>query len=121
MSELHFDKEEERQIPRERSSTIEILCVIGFIAALFAIPEGFVEVMRQRASFSSLVDAFFAVVFTFCLVGFWKMRRWAVFIYTGAWVIYEILLILAGHWSALTVPIPVVLIAAGFRNLWRMT
>jgi hypothetical protein len=121
MSDLRFENEDERQIPRERSSMIEILCVLGFITALFVIPECFAGVMRQGASFSSLVDAFFSLVFTFCLVGFWKMRRWAVFIYAGAWVIYEIILIVTGHWSALTVPIPVLLIAAGFRNLWRMT
>lgn len=121
MSELHFGSDGEQQIPRERSSTIEIVCVIGFIAALIAIPEGFAEIVRHGASFSYLVGAFFPMLFTLCLIGFWKMRRWAVFIYTGAWVIYEILLVISGHWSALTVPIPLVLIAAGFKNLWRMT
>lgn len=121
MSDLHFEPEDERQIPRERSNGIEILCAIGFLAALFWIPQGFTDAWRQGLSWYSLADVLFPVASTVCLVGLWKMRRWAVYTFTGVWIANQIFLLLTGHWSAITVPLSALLIITGFRNLWRMT
>ena len=121
MSDSHFEPPDEQRIPSGRGGGIEIVCVFGFLAALFVIPQAFARVWQEGASMRSLSAAVFPVVFVICLVGFWKMRRWAVFAYTGTWIISQIVLLLFGHWSILTVPIPALVIAVGFRNLWRMT
>jgi len=41
--------------------------------------------------------------------------------YAGTWVAYEVVVLLFDHWSVATVPIPLLIIAVGFRNLWKMT
>jgi hypothetical protein len=121
MSEPDFEMQGEQQIPRGRSSAIEILCVLGFLAALYWVPQGLGEAWRQGLSWSSFAAVFFPVASVVCLVGFWRMRRWAVYAFAGLWVANQIVLLLVGHWSALTVPLPVLLIIVGFKDMWRMS
>lgn len=120
MSDQNPPQPNEQPIPAGRGGDIEIVCFFGFLVALFVIRQAFGEMYRQGASWRSLLGIAFPLVFTVCLIGFWKMRRWAVFTYTGAWICAQILLLLTGHWNILTVPVPALVIAVGFRNLWKM-
>ena len=111
---------DERPISAGRSGDIDIICALGLLTALFVIPQAFADAFQQGASWRSLLGVAFPLVSAACLVGFWRMRRWAVFTYTGTWLVSQILLLSTGHWSVLTVPVPALIIAVGFKNLWRM-
>jgi hypothetical protein len=113
-------RSDEQPVPAGRSGDIEIICALGLLVALFVIPQSIAAVVREGGSWGSLLDVVCPLLFAACLVGFWRMRRWAVFTYTGAWALSQILLLSTGQWSVLTVPVPALVIAVGFRNLWRM-
>jgi hypothetical protein len=121
MSDLMSESPDEHQRPPGRGGDIEICCAFGFVAALFVIPQAFAEVWRQTGSWRSVLGAGFCVTLLVGLIGIWKLRRWAVFMYAGTWVAYEVVVLLFDHWSVATVPIPLLIIAVGFRNLWKMT
>jgi hypothetical protein len=120
MSDPQVQRSDEQPVPAGRSGDIEIICALGLLVALFVIPQSLAAVLREGASWRSLLGVTFPLVFAACLIGLWRMRRWAVFTYAGVWALSQILLVSMGQWSVLTVPVPALVIAVGFRNLWRM-
>jgi len=54
------------------------------------------------------------------MIGLWKMRKWAVYIYTGFCVINQVVLLAMGAWNILALLIPGIVIAIAFANLSKM-
>lgn len=103
-----------------RPLAITILCVIGFIGALFTIPVMFTDIPGQLHPWYPPLLLFSAVVGAACLVGFWKMRRWALYTYTGFSLVNQVVLLEMGQWSLLAILPPLTVIAIGFMYLHRM-
>jgi hypothetical protein len=61
-----------------------------------------------------------AVVGAACAVGFWLMRRWALYLYTAMFVINQIVLLAMGVWTIMAVILPAIVIAIGFVYHSRM-
>ena len=107
-------------LPAVRPVAITVICVLSIIGALFAIPLVFTDVARQIGAWYPPYLAFSAVIGAICMIGFWKMRRWAVFTYTAFCAINQIVLLLTGHWNVLAILLPGIVIAIGFVYLSRM-
>ena len=103
-----------------RPTAITVICVIGFIGALFTIPLIFSDIARKIGTWYPPFLAFTAVVGFICMVGLWKMRRWAVFTYTGFAALNQIVMLAMGVWSILALLIPGIVIAIGFTYLSKM-
>jgi hypothetical protein len=107
-------------LPAVRPVAITVICVVGIIGALFTIPLVFSDIARQIGAWYPPYLAFSAVIGGICMVGFWKMHRWAVFIYTGFCAINQMVLLVTGHWNIFAILLPGIVIAIGFSYLSRM-
>jgi hypothetical protein len=103
-----------------RPLPITIVCVIGFIGALFTIPAMFTDIPGQLHPWYPSLLLFSTVVGAVCLVGFWKMRRWAVYTYTAFTIVTQGVLFQMGHWNLFAIVPPGSVIAIGFIYLPRM-
>jgi len=107
-------------LPAVRPVAITVICVVGIIGAVLAIPLVFTEIARHIGAWYPPYLAFSAVVGGICMIGFWKMRRWAVFTYTAFCAINQVILLVTAHWNAFALLIPGIVIAFGFAYLSRM-
>jgi glycerol-3-phosphate acyltransferase PlsY len=103
-----------------RPVAITVICVLSGIGALIAIPLIFSEAARSIGTWYPPYLAFGAVVGLACTVGFWLMRKWAVYLYTALVVLNQIALFSMGVWNVLALAIPLVVIVVGFIYLSRM-
>jgi len=103
-----------------RPTAITVVCVIGFIGALLAVPLVFTDIARKTGPWYPPYLAFGALVGFVCMVGLWKMRKWAVFTYTGLAALNQIVLLTMGLWNIFSLLIPGIVIAIGFTCLSKM-
>jgi hypothetical protein len=103
-----------------RPTAITVICVIGFIGGLFTIPLIFTDIARNIGAWYPPYLAFSAVVGFACMVGLWKMRRWAVFTYTGFVALNQIVMLMMGVWNVFVLLIPGIVIAIAFTYLSKM-
>jgi len=103
-----------------RPTAISVICVIGFIGGLFTIPLIFTDIARIIGAWYPPYLAFSTVVGFVCMVGLWKMRRWAVFTYTGFVALHQIVMLMMGVWNVFALLIPGIVIAIAFTHLSKM-
>lgn len=103
-----------------RPTAITVICVIGFIGAAFTIPLIFSDIAHKIGAWYPPYLAFSAVVGFVCMVGLWKMRRWAVFTYTGFVALNQLVMLMMGVWNLFALLIPGIVIAIAFTHLSKM-
>ena len=103
-----------------RPTAISVICIISVFGMLSILPLIFSDNARKIGAWYPPLLAFSAVLGAVCIVGFWMMRRWAVFTYTALCVFNQIFMISMGRWNPLTLLIPGILIVIGFKYLDRM-
>ena len=103
-----------------RPTAITVICIIGFAGGLFTIPLIFTDVARNIGGWYPPYLAFSAVVGFICMVGLWKMRRWAVFTYTGLVALNQLVMLMMGVWNVFALLIPGIVIAITFTHLSKM-
>lgn len=107
-------------IPNVRPTAITVICVLGLLGAVFTIPMLFTEVARQIGAWYPPYLGLSAVIGGICMIGFWQMRRWAVFTYTGFCAINQVILFATGNWNAFALVFPGIVIAILYSYLSRM-
>ena len=103
-----------------RPTVVTVLCVIGFIGGLFAIPMVFSEIARKIGAWYPPYLAFSCLVGFVCMVGLWKMRRWAVLTYTGFVALNQIVMFAMGVWSVSALIIPGIFVGIMFSQISKM-
>lgn len=103
-----------------RPVVITGLCVLGFVGALITIPIVFSQVARDIGAWYPPLLAFSAVVGFVCMIGIWKMRKWAVYAYTAFCVVNQIVLLATGLWSVSALVLPGIFIAIMFSQISKM-
>jgi hypothetical protein len=104
----------------ERPVAITIICVLGFIGAALSIPLIFSDIARGIGAWYPPCLAFSAVVGFVCMIGIWKMIKWAVFAYTAFVVLNQVVLFSMGVWNIFALLLPAIVIAIGFTYLSKM-
>jgi hypothetical protein len=103
-----------------RPIPITVLCVLSALGAVFVIPMIFSEVARSIGAWYPPYLGLSAVIGAACTVGFWLMRRWALYLYTAMGVINQIVLLMMGVWSIMALILPAIVIGIGFAYFSRM-
>ena len=103
-----------------RPTVVTVLCVIGFIGGLFAIPMVFSDIARKIGAWYPPYLAFSCLVGFVCMVGLWKMRRWAVLTYTGFVALNQIVMFAMGVWSVSALIIPGIFVGIMFSQISKM-
>ena len=103
-----------------RPIAITILCVLSAIGVVFVIPVIFTDVARTIGAWYPPYLAVSAVIGAVCTVGFWLMRRWALYLYTAMLVINQIVLLMMGVWTIMALILPAIVVGIGFAYYSRM-
>ena len=105
----------------ERPIIITIICIIGFLGALGSINIIFSESAITLGATYMTYLMVSIIVGLFCMVGFWKMKKWAVYTYAGMTAFGQGVLVSLDLWSlkAFIVPAIIILIVSAYID--RMT
>ena len=107
-------------VAMHRPWAITVICVLSLIgapAAIWILSSGIAE---QIGPWYPPYLAGASIVGAICLLGFWKMRRWGVVLYTVLALINQVVLLVAGRWNALAIILPGIVVAIGFGYFSRM-
>ncbi|HML10375.1 MAG TPA: hypothetical protein VK432_05900 [Stellaceae bacterium] len=107
-------------VPEGRPIAITVLCVLSAIGVLFVIPLLFSQAVWAIGAWYPPYLAVSAIIGAACTVGFWLMRRWALYLYTAVFVINQVVLLAMGVWSIMALIIPAIVVGIGFYYFSRM-
>ena len=111
----------ENPVTSKRPGAITAICVIcfcGFIVSLLALLSPFV------AQIGAWYPPFLAVsiaVGVASTIGFWKMKKWSVYLYSGFFVIGQIVMLATHTWHWAGLVLPMIVIGVLLRHLKKMT
>lgn len=90
---------------------ITIVCVLGFIGALFSVPILFTQRAWSIGAGYPPYAAVAVIIGIVCMVALWHMKRWAAITYAAYAVLTQIPLMVAGIWSLFALVIPGIAVA----------
>ena len=103
-----------------RPLAITVICILGLLGAAGAVWILSSGIARQIGPWYPPYLAAASIVGAICLLGFWKMRRWGVILYTALALINQVVLLAAGRWNMLAIILPGIVVAVGFGYFSRM-
>lgn len=103
-----------------RTLPITIICILGFAGAGLALPLLFSGATRTVGDWYPPYLAVSCAIGLVCMVGLWKMRRWAVYTYTLFVAANQIVLLTMGAWKISALIFPAIFIAIMFSQLSKM-
>jgi hypothetical protein len=105
----------------ERPTSITVICVIGFVGSLIALPLIFSPVAQQLGFGYLLYLGLSSFVGLVCMFGLWMMKKWAVYTYTGLAALNQIVLLAMGLWSVMALLMPAVVIFYALKHASKMS
>jgi hypothetical protein len=105
----------------QRPAAITVICILGFIGAALSIPLIFSSTAAGIGSWYPPYLGLSAAVGLICMIGLWKMKKWAVFVYTALVVINQVVLFSMGIWNPFALLLPAIVVAIAFTYLSRMS
>ena len=105
---------------KKRPTAITVICILGFIGAAFTIPMIFSDIAGQVGSWYPPYLGLSAVIGLICMIGLWKMKKWAAYTYTGFVVLNQIVLLAMGVWNIMALIIPGIVIGIALAHVNKM-
>jgi len=105
---------------KTRPVAITVICVLGFIGAVFAIPMIFSDIARQIGNWYPPYLALSSVIGLACMVGLWNMKKWAAYTYAGFAGLNQIVLLIMGVWHVVGLIIPAIVVGIILAYIKRM-
>ncbi len=107
-----------------RPSSITLLSVFeivaGFLLFYFIISSGFPNSVQDRAVWETLFLAFSGIVLLVSGIGFWLMKKWAVYVFIAIAIISQVYVISVGRWNLLSLFILTIPMYVGYKHLSKM-
>ena len=97
-----------------------MICVIGFIGGAFSIPMIFSDIAGQFGSWYPPYLGLSAVLGLVCMIGLWKMKKWAAYTYTGFVALNQVVLLAMGVWNIMALIIPGIVIGIALTHVNKM-
>jgi hypothetical protein len=105
----------------KRPSSITLISIFGIIGGLLSFYYIFTGGIVGLDVWNTLFLGLIGVVFFICGIGFWLMKKWAVYVYAVFGIIDQILLLLMGRWNIMSLLIPALVVYVGYKNLSKMS
>ena len=86
-----------------RPVSVTIICIIGFFGAIVAIPLVFLPTTAAIGAWYPPYLGFSCVLGLCCMVGLWKMKKWAAYLYTAFVLVNQVVLLTMGVWNFLAI------------------
>lgn len=104
----------------KRPVTITIVCILGFVGALISVALVFSDTAKSIGAWYPFYLAVATVTGLVCFVGFWQMKRIAVFIYAGLVGLNQVIMLATGIWSFGALIYPGIIVALTFYYSKKM-
>jgi hypothetical protein len=102
-----------------RTIPITIICILMFAGFGASLPLLISGTARTVGAWYPPYLVLSSVIGLVCMVGLWKMRRWAVFTYTAFVVMNQAVLLSMGVWNGFAL-IPAIVVAILFTQISKM-
>ncbi|HLO27616.1 MAG TPA: hypothetical protein VK249_00685 [Anaerolineales bacterium] len=102
-----------------RPSSVTLISVLAIYSGILGFY--FVFSLGNQNLGGKLFYIFGAIVFLACGMGFWLMKKWAIYTYAVFAIIDQIALILMGRWNILALLIPVIVLYIGYKHFSKMS
>jgi hypothetical protein len=108
----------------KRPSSITIISVFevygGFLLFWFIFSQGIQSFVQEHGVSGTIFYGLSGLILFISGIGFWLMKKWAVYILIGLALITQVYLIAVGRWNVFSLLIPAVLIFVGYKHLSKM-
>ncbi|RPJ23229.1 MAG: hypothetical protein EHM33_21530 [Chloroflexi bacterium] len=105
----------------KRPSSITLISVFGIYTGFLSFYFIFRDGIQELALGNTLVFALGGIVFFVCGVGFWLMKKWAVYLYAIFAVINQVALFAIGRWNIFSLLLSAVIVYVGSKHLSKMS
>lgn len=105
----------------KRPSLITLISVLGIYAGFLSFYFIFRDGVQELGLGNTLFFVLGGIVFLVCGVGFWLMKKWAVYAYVVFSIIDQIVLLLIGRWNIMALLIPIIVIYFAYKHLSKMS
>lgn len=108
----------------KRPSSITLISVFeiygGFLLFWFIFSQGIQSFVQEHGVGETIFFGFSGLVLFVSGIGFWLMKKWAVYTIIGLALITQVYLLAVGRWNVFSLLIPAVLIFVGYKHLSKM-
>ena len=108
----------------KRPSSITLISVFeiygGFLLFYFIFSPGIENFVQEHGIGGTIFYGFSGLVLFVSGIGFWLMKKWAVYTLIGLALITQVYLLAVGRWNVFSLLIPAVLIFVGYKHLSKM-
>lgn len=104
----------------KRPIAITVICVLGFIGVAFSIPVIFTSVAQSIGAWYPPYLGFSVIAGFVCMIGLWKMKKWAAYAYTAFVLLNQIVLFVMGVWSVMALLIPAIVVGIALYHVKKM-
>ena len=115
-----LDQTNEGPSSKKRPTAITVICILGFIGAVFTIPVVFSDIASQIGSWYPPYLGLSAVIGLGCFIGLWNMKKWAAYTYTGFVALNQVILLAMGVWNIMALIIPGIIIGIALAHVNKM-
>jgi len=102
----------------KRPFAVTIICLIGFLELLISIIYNQIFIVKDYYSTSYV--SFILLLTMVCIIGLWNMKKLALYIYTGMFLINQFIMIYLGHWTLNSIVLPSFFIGIALFYLNKM-
>ena len=109
----------------KRPSSITLLSVFEIMGGIdliyFVLSPGIQNYIQNHGVGETMFFAFSGIVLLVSGVGFWLMKKWAVYTVAALAIIAQVYLISVGRWNIFSLLIPMIPIYLGYKHFSKMT
>ena len=105
----------------KRPSSITLISVLGILGGLLSFYFLISIDIQKIGIWNYIFIIFGGIIFLACGIGFWWMKKWAVYTYAIFGIVDQIVLLLMGRWNIMALLIPAIVVYVGYRNLSKMS
>ena len=115
-----IDLPTENPEPQKRPVAITVICVLGFIGVAIAVPLAFTGVARLVGSWYPPYLLLSAGMGLICMIGLWKMKKWAAYTYATLFLVNQVVLLSMGLWNISTAILPLIVVGIALSQVKNM-
>jgi hypothetical protein len=108
-----------------RPSSMTLISVFeivgGFLLVYFIFSPGIQTSVQDRSVWETLFFAFSGIVLLVSGIGFWFMKKWAVYAFIAFAIISQVYVISVGRWNVFSLLILAVPIFVGYKHFSKMS
>lgn len=108
----------------KRPSSITLISVFevygGFLLFFFIFSSGIQNFVQEHGVGGTIFYGFSGLATIISGIGFWLMKKWAVYTLIGLTLITQVYLLAMGRWNVFSLLVSAVLIFVGYKHLSKM-